>query len=94
MRPAGGLSRTGVPKTLRLTGGGTGRTSVLYAGRARPDPLHFLEKVRPSLYPTALVIEIGKLDDSSLGMSTRERLHDGGRHVAIATAEASFPRPV
>jgi hypothetical protein len=64
-----------------------GRPSVLCATRAKPGLLHFLEEVRPSLYPAALVIEIGKLDDSSPGMSTRERLHDGGRHVAIATAD-------
>jgi hypothetical protein len=33
------------------------------------------------------VIEIGKLDDSSPGMPTRERLHDRGRHIAIAAAD-------
>src|SRR6202171_4983582 len=71
----------------RLTGGGPGRSSVLYARKAKPGPLHFLEKVRTPLYPAARVSEIGKLDDSSLGMPTRERLHDGGRHVAIATAD-------
>src|SRR5438105_11241815 len=64
-----------------------GRPSVSCTTRAKPGPLHFFEKVRPSLYPTALVIEVGDLDDSSLGMPTRGRLHDGGRYVAIASAD-------
>jgi hypothetical protein len=36
--------------------------------------LRCVEKLRPSLDPAALVIEIGKLDDSSLGMPGDARM--------------------
>ena len=65
-----GRPRSDVFRATRVAA--PGRPSVSWRTRTRPGPLHFFEKVRPLLYPTALVIEIGKFDDSSLGMPTRE----------------------
>ena len=63
------------------------RRLVLRRTAARAGRSRIVEKRRPSLYPAALVIEIGKLDDPCPRMPTRERADDRGWHVAIAAAD-------